>query len=86
MWSRMVERGSISFVSDNMEGKSFRSCSQHTRLYCQNIMHAIGIERVQRGNYAFLAESTTIEYATSRYCDLVQIGGLLDHKGLILTD
>ncbi|GFX39850.1 glutamate receptor ionotropic, kainate 2 [Trichonephila clavipes] len=40
-----------------------------------------GIERVKKGNYAFLMESTTIEYYTERDCDLTQIGSLLDSKG-----
>ena len=42
-----------------------------------------GIERVKKGNgkYAFLMESTTIEYVIERECDTTQIGGLLDSKG-----
>ena len=40
-----------------------------------------GIERVLRGDYAFLMESTMIEYNMQKNCDLVQIGGLLDSKG-----
>lgn len=42
-----------------------------------------GIERVKKGKglYAFLMESTTIEYVVERECDLMQIGGLLDSKG-----
>lgn len=42
-----------------------------------------GIERVKKGNglYAFLMESTTIEYVVERECDTTQIGGLLDSKG-----
>ncbi|UYV65686.1 hypothetical protein LAZ67_3005088 [Cordylochernes scorpioides] len=43
--------------------------------------NAKGIERVQKGNYAFLMESTTIEYNVERHCDLIQVGGLLDSKG-----
>jgi hypothetical protein len=31
--------------------------------------------------YAFLMESTTIEYVIERECDTTQIGGLLDSKG-----
>ena len=31
--------------------------------------------------YAFLMESTTIEYNIERECDTTQIGGLLDSKG-----
>lgn len=34
-----------------------------------------------RGLYAFLMESTSLEYITERYCELTQIGGLLDSKG-----
>ena len=33
------------------------------------------------GMYAFLMESTTIEYNIERECDTTQIGGLLDSKG-----
>nr|XP_037290682.1 glutamate receptor ionotropic, kainate 2-like [Rhipicephalus microplus] len=40
-----------------------------------------GIERVERGGYAFLMESTNIEYVARRRCQLKQIGGLLDFKG-----
>jgi len=43
--------------------------------------NAKGIERVKKGNYAFLMESISIEYEVQRNCDLVQIGGLLDQKG-----
>ena len=41
-----------------------------------------GIERVQKadGQYAFLMESTSIEYQVQRKCDLMQVGGLLDSK------
>ncbi|KAG8191844.1 hypothetical protein JTE90_022833, partial [Oedothorax gibbosus] len=40
-----------------------------------------GVERVKKGNYAFLMESTTIEFIMERNCDLTQVGGLLDSKG-----
>ncbi|XP_035213366.1 glutamate receptor ionotropic, kainate 2-like [Stegodyphus dumicola] len=40
-----------------------------------------GVERVKKGNYAFLMESTTIEFIVERNCDLTQVGGLLDSKG-----
>ncbi|KAF2346082.1 Ionotropic glutamate receptor L-glutamate and glycine-binding domain, partial [Trinorchestia longiramus] len=44
--------------------------------------NAEGFQRVQSEDelYAFLSESTSIEYVTERFCDLVQIGGLLDSK------
>ena len=40
-----------------------------------------GIERVLKGDYAFLMESTMIDYTIQRNCDLMPVGGLLDSKG-----
>lgn len=40
-----------------------------------------GIKRVKRGNFAFLMESTMLDYIVQRDCNLTQIGGLLDTKG-----
>ncbi|XP_024943087.1 glutamate receptor ionotropic, kainate 2 isoform X6 [Cephus cinctus] len=42
-----------------------------------------GVERVVKGkgNYAFLMESTSIEYVIERNCELTQVGGYLDSKG-----
>jgi hypothetical protein len=40
-----------------------------------------GIARVKAGNYAYLMESTMLEYYAERDCELTQIGGLIDSKG-----
>jgi ionotropic glutamate receptor len=40
-----------------------------------------GIDRVKAESYAFLMESTSIEYTVQRECNLTQIGALLDNKG-----
>ncbi|XP_013416771.1 glutamate receptor ionotropic, kainate 2 isoform X2 [Lingula anatina] len=40
-----------------------------------------GIDRVMKGKYAYLMESTMIEYTVQRNCKLMQVGGLLDSKG-----
>ena len=40
-----------------------------------------GVERVRKGKYAYLLESTMNEYISQRDCDLMQVGGLLDSKG-----
>ncbi|XP_068085191.1 glutamate receptor ionotropic, kainate 2 [Anabrus simplex] len=40
-----------------------------------------GVKRVLAGDYAFLMESTMLDYAVQRDCNLTQIGGLLDSKG-----
>ncbi|KAL7304917.1 hypothetical protein TKK_0002715 [Trichogramma kaykai] len=37
--------------------------------------------KVMSDNYAFLMESSSIEYISERECNLTQIGGLLDQKG-----
>lgn len=44
--------------------------------------NSIGRDAVESGNgkYAFFMESATIEYITERYCNLTQVGGLLDNK------
>ena len=43
-----------------------------------------GIARVKEGGYAFLMESTMLDYVVQRDCNLTQIGGLLDSKGKYL--
>lgn len=40
-----------------------------------------GLHRVKTEDYAFLMESTSIEYLVERNCDVAQVGGLLDDKG-----
>ncbi|XP_035449990.2 glutamate receptor ionotropic, kainate 2 isoform X1 [Spodoptera frugiperda] len=40
-----------------------------------------GIRKVESGKYAFLMESTTIDYETERNCGVTKVGSLLDSKG-----
>ncbi|XP_022702440.1 glutamate receptor ionotropic, kainate 2-like isoform X2 [Varroa jacobsoni] len=40
-----------------------------------------GIQRVLKGDYAYLMEVTSIDYLVERNCNLTKIGGLLDNKG-----
>ena len=40
-----------------------------------------GVERVLQGNFAFLCESSMLDYVVQRDCNLTQIGGLVDSKG-----
>ena len=40
-----------------------------------------GIEKVKKGGFAYLLESTTNDYLRYKDCELIQIGGLLDDKG-----
>lgn len=39
-----------------------------------------GVERVSKENYAYLMESSSIEYITERNCNVTQVGDLLDDK------
>lgn len=43
----------------------------------------VGVRKAYDENedYAFLMESSSIEYQTERHCEITQIGGLLDDKG-----
>ncbi|XP_030747692.1 glutamate receptor ionotropic, kainate 2-like, partial [Sitophilus oryzae] len=45
--------------------------------------NADGVKRVlnSKRKYAFLMESSSIEYETERNCDLIQVGGMIDSKG-----
>lgn len=45
--------------------------------------NAEGVDRVLKSKrtYAYLMESSTIEYVVERHCDLMQIGNHLDSKG-----
>lgn len=40
-----------------------------------------GVSRVLKGGFAYLMESTTLDFFTNQYCNLTQIGNLLDRKG-----
>lgn len=42
-----------------------------------------GVDRVMKSKrqYAFLIESTTLEYQMERNCEIEKIGGLIDNKG-----
>ncbi|XP_048414238.1 glutamate receptor ionotropic, kainate 3 isoform X3 [Stegostoma tigrinum] len=57
---------------------AFMSSRQQTALVKSN---EEGIQRVLSADYAFLMESTSIEYVTQRNCNLTQIGAPIDSKG-----
>jgi ionotropic glutamate receptor len=52
--------------------------SQTTETFVQS--YEKGVDRVLNGSYAFLGESTMLDYLVQRNCNLTQIGGLLDSK------
>ena len=40
-----------------------------------------GMNKVLKDDYAFFAESTTVEYQTERNCNLMKVGGVLNTIG-----
>lgn len=40
-----------------------------------------GLQMAIKENYAFIMESSSIEYLIERNCGVTQVGGLLDDKG-----
>lgn len=53
--------------------------SNHPELLTAN--NNEGLEWANTKNYAFLMESSSIEYLIERNCDVTRVGGLLDDKG-----
>lgn len=39
-----------------------------------------GLKRVQTSNYAYLIESTTLEYYAERICNVTRVGDLIDER------
>lgn len=39
-----------------------------------------GLLRTQNENYAYLMESTSLQYYTERFCNVTQVGDLIDDR------
>lgn len=59
--------------------RMYNTMEMNPEVYINDIYDAI--ERIRKGGYAYLAESSTIEYLVQRNCDLIQVGFWLDNKG-----
>lgn len=69
----------------------FKTSSNPTYVQMYNVMESAdppvwakieeGERRVLQGDYAYLSESSSIEYRVERNCDLMQVGNWLDSKG-----
>ena len=72
----------INFFKD-AEYKTYQKMYQYMKDHPELLTssNGEGLDRVRTDNYAYLMESTSIEYITERYCEVTQIGGLLDDKG-----
>lgn len=56
----------------------YKYMSQHENLLCKD--NKIGEEKATKEDYAFLMESSSIDYIIERNCKLTQVGELLDDK------
>lgn len=59
----------------------YRYMERHPELMPNDNQVGVDMASDEEQNYAFLMESSSIEYVTERNCDVSQVGGLLDEKG-----
>ncbi|VDN58936.1 unnamed protein product [Dracunculus medinensis] len=78
-----LEGGStIQVVSDKANlthMKIWKYMKSHNNIFMKS--NAKGVEKVLNEDYAFLMESTSLEYEVQQNCNLTQIGGVLGSKG-----
>ena len=72
----------INFFKDS-ENEIYQKMYQYMMDHKENMMNTNedGLARAKQGNYAFLMESSTINYMAQRNCEVVKVGGELDEKG-----
>jgi ionotropic glutamate receptor len=68
-------------ISDKSEYKEMYKYMQKNEKIAMVEENGDGVTKAAAGGYAFLMESTTIEYITQRKCNLVPVGDKLDQKG-----
>lgn len=59
----------------------YRYMERHPELMPNDNQVGVDMASDVANDYAFLMESSSIEYVIERNCDVTQIGGLLDDKG-----
>ena len=81
MFDQDTKIGTYNRMWQFMDSMNRSSTPQNPGPFCKSNME--GVTRVQesKGLYAFLMESSTIEFFIERKCDLTQVGGMLDSKG-----
>ena len=72
----------INFFKDS-ENDVYQKMYKYMMEHPENMMkgNEEGLKKAIAGNYAFLMESSTINYMTQRNCEVVKVGGELDEKG-----
>ncbi|CAB3254202.1 unnamed protein product [Arctia plantaginis] len=73
--------GSTYTFFEHSEKKLYQEMFQKMKNDVMPTSNPDGVAKVINENYAFLMESTTIDYETERNCKVIKVGGLLDSKG-----
>ncbi|XP_053604549.1 glutamate receptor ionotropic, kainate 2-like [Plodia interpunctella] len=73
--------GSTYTFFQHSQNELYKKMFAHMRQHRMPDSNNEGINKVLNESYAFLAESTTIEYTVERNCNVTMVGNLLDSKG-----
>ncbi|XP_026736704.1 probable glutamate receptor, partial [Trichoplusia ni] len=73
--------GSTYTFFEHSQDELYQRMFEHMKTQKMPASNPDGIAKVKSENYAFLMESTTIDYETERNCDVTKVGSLLDSKG-----
>ncbi|KAJ8723589.1 hypothetical protein PYW08_003501 [Mythimna loreyi] len=73
--------GSTYKFFEHSQSELYQRMFEHMRTRKMPRSNREGIAKVESGKYAFLMESTTIDYETERNCGVTKVGALLDSKG-----
>nr|XP_013189500.1 unnamed protein product [Amyelois transitella] len=75
------EGGSTYTFFQHSQNELYKKMFEHMSKHKMPQSNNEGINKVLNESYAFLAESTTIEYTVERNCNVTMVGNLLDSKG-----
>lgn len=75
--------GTIDLVLQDSSHKSYKTMFNYMMAHADEVLMGTneeGVWKVQQENYAYLMESSSIEYIKQRKCNVTGVGGLLDAK------
>ncbi|XP_031766615.2 glutamate receptor ionotropic, kainate 2-like isoform X1 [Galleria mellonella] len=73
--------GSTYMFFQHSQNELYQRMFQHMSEHDMPGDNGAGIQKVMNEDFAFLMESTSIEYTIQRNCDVTMVGSLLDSKG-----
>lgn len=75
--------GAVDLVLQDSTHEPYKIMYNYMKAHADEVLmenNEDGVWKVQHENYAYLMESSSIEYIRHRKCNVTQIGGLLDSK------